>query len=485
VNKKITIMYKVYLSLMVFLLVGLGACELPDNVDPKRPSDVPAEQLFSNGQLELANQVNSSDVNLNISRLLVQHWQQTTYFNEARYNFQDRGIPDGYADRFYRIALMDLNEAKLKLQEQELTGNLAVIKENKLAIIEILTVYGFQCLVDAFGDMPYTEALQGAANSTPAYDDAKTIYMDLMSRLQAAVNKLDASEGSFGSADFMFGGDIASWETFGASLMLRMGLRIADAMPSEAQSLVSGALGKGVISSNAENGALKYTGVQPHINTIYDHFFVDGRKDWVPANTLIDMMNSLDDPRRALWFTPYEGEFVGGVVGLNGAQSYPNFSNHADQMLDPGLEAMLIDYSEVQFLLAEAVERGLTTGDAAEHYTNAIRANMEYWGADEADIDAYLANPDVSYATAPGNWKQKIGTQKWIAFYNKAVEAWAEWRRLDQPTLNVPEGLSYGDIPLRMPYPYDEGELNGSNYNAAASKMGGDKVNVRVFWDTE
>ena len=478
-------MYKLYLSLMVFLLVGLGACELPDNVDPKRPSSVPAETLFSNGQLELANQVNSSDVNLNINRLLVQHWQQTTYFTEARYNFQDRGISDGFADRFYRMALMDLNESKKLLEAQELTGNLAIQKENKLAIIEILQVYGFQCLVDAFGDTPYTEALLGEENSTPKYDDAQTIYSDLISRLQAAVSKLDASEGSFGSADFMYGGDVDAWKKFGASLMFRIGMRLSDVNASEAQSLVSSALSTGVITSNAENGTLAYRGVQPHVNTIYDHFEVDGRKDWVPANTLIDVMNSLEDPRRPLWFTPYEGEFVGGEYGLNGAQSYPNFSNHADQMLDPALEAVLIDASEVHFLMAEAVERGFMSGDAGSHYEMAIRANMEYWGADAADIDAYMANPDVAYATAEGNWKQKIGTQKWIAFYNKATEAYAEWRRFDYPVLNVPEELSYSDIPVRWPYPFDEGELNGSNYNAAAAKYNGDKTNVRLFWDTQ
>ena len=100
-----------------------------------------------------------------------------------------------------------------------------------------------------------------------------------------------------------------------------------------------------------------------------------------------------------------------------------------------------------------------------------------------ADADAYLANANVAYATAPGDWKTKIGNQAWIALYNRGFDAWTEWRRLDAPTLNVPEGLTYGDIPVRYTYPVQEQNLNIENYNRASSAIGGDAVTVKIFWD--
>jgi len=122
-------------------------------------------------------------------------------------------------------------------------------------------------------------------------------------------------------------------------------------------------------------------------------------------------------------------------------------------------------------------------GTAAEHYEAAIRASMTYWEVATADQDAYLAKADVAYATASGDWKKKIGTQKWIALYNRGLEGWTEWRRLDYPILNVPEGKTYGDIPVRFPYPVQEQNLNTANWQAASSAVGGDVVGTKLFWD--
>jgi hypothetical protein len=184
--------------------------------------------------------------------------------------------------------------------------------------------------------------------------------------------------------------------------------------------------------------------------------------------------------------TSGNGDLVywGAVAGLNGAQSYNNYSHFAPRFFEATFEAIIIDYVEVEFLLAEAAARGYSvSGTAEEHYNNAVEASILYWGGTATDASDYLALPDVAYSTATGDYKQKIGTQKWIAFYNRGVEAWAEWRRLDYPVLNVPEEMTYEDIPVRMIYPYDEGELNGDNYEAASTAIGGDTPQTRIFWD--
>ena len=123
------------------------------------------------------------------------------------------------------------------------------------------------------------------------------------------------------------------------------------------------------------------------------------------------------------------------------------------------------------------------SGTAASHYEAGIRESMAYWRVSESDIDAFLLEPEVAYATAPGNWKQKIGTQKWIALYNRGIEGWTEWRRLDYPIVNLPEDLTYGDIPVRFTYPVQEQNLNTTKWKDAAAAIGGDDVTTKLFWD--
>lgn len=473
-----------YLSIVMVLVIGVTQCKLPDNVDPKNPTEVPIETIFTNAEVALLNQVDEINVNRNISRLIAQYHQETTYFDEARYLFIDRQIPDTYVIMFYRDALMDLKKAKELLADW---GGNATERDNKIAMASILEVYGWHCIVDAFGDMPYSEALQLDKNSTPVYDDAAGIYADLLTRLDAAIGMLKTG-GSYGGADVLFGGDVNAWKTFGYSLKLRLGMRLADVNATASKAAVEAAAPH-VYADQSESAILNYVGVVPNVNAIYTAFIVDGRKDYLPTNTIIDLMNSLDDPRRPLWFTQVDDGsgnmvYLGAVAGLDAAQTYSNFSNFSPMFFEASFPAIISDYVETEFLMAEAVERGFVSGDAATHYNNAITASILYWGGTQADVETYLANPDVAYATAPGDWHQKIGTQKWIALYNRGVEGWAEWRRLDYPILNVPEGMVYNDIPKRMPYPYNESLQNETNYDAAVAKMGGvDDRRQRIFWD--
>jgi hypothetical protein len=471
----------IFSALMLIFTIAFTSCELPDNLDPKEATEVPISTIFTNAEITFVNTVNSSSQNLNVSRLFAQYWQQTTYFDEARYNLQDRGIPDSYSSAFYKDVLMDLKEAKRLISEIEATGSLAIENANKVAIMEVMEVYSYQCLVDAFGNVPYSEALMGAENSSPAYDDAKTIYADLLTRISGAITAMNPSQGSFGAADIMFGGDVASWKKFAASVKLRLGIRLADADAAAAKSAVESAVSAGVFEEG-EGALFFYNGVVPHVNTIYGHFSVDARKDWLPANTIVDKMKELNDPRIGMYFTQYEGEYIGAIYGLNGAQSYNNYSHFTDRFMAATFEADLMSYPEVAFILAEAAQRGWNVGGSAqEWYNKGIAASVIYWGGTQEDADAYIAQADVAYDAA--NWKKSIGTQKWIALYNQGVEAWAEWRRLDFPVLNVPEGLTYGDIPMRMNYPFDEGELNPKGYEAAVAAMGGDTQKIKLFWD--
>ena len=482
-----------YTAVIVALILTVTQCKLPDNVNPKAATVVPVETLFTNAEVALINQIDNNSVNLNTSRLYIQYWQQTTYFDESRYLMIDRQIPDGYIREFYRDALRDFKEARDIVSAPDYGADPGS-RANKIAVIDILMAYGYQACIDHFGDLPFSESLQAETITQPVYDDAAEVYNALINNLKTAVNTLgnDAGNGSWGGADVMYGGDDGLWKKFGATLLLRMGMRLADVNPAASKDAVTAAMNAGVYTDMSEAGYLFYNGVTPHVNDIYDSYINDGRKDYLPTNTIIDLMTDLNDPRIGLYFTKVdtagngnEADFVylGAVAGLDGAQSYQLFSQFQDVFFEPTFPAMIIDYIEAEFLLAEAAARGgYGVSDAAGHYDNAIRSSIIWWGGTEAEAAAYLASDKVAYSDA--KWKELIGTQKWLAYYNRGIEAWSEWKRLDYPQLNVPEGMVYGDIPLRFVYPYNEPLQNEANLNAAIAKMtGGDKTSSPVFWD--
>jgi hypothetical protein len=210
----------------------------------------------------------------------------------------------------------------------------------------------------------------------------------------------------------------------------------------------------------------------------------------------------LNDTRRTAYYTnAYSNADIGGSVGDNNTwNNYSNvyWSNVKGTIVDPGAPSDLLDYSEISFLLAEAVERGFIPGTAATYYNAGVTASIEYWGGSATDASTYLAQPDVAYATAPGGigagaigstgvnttsvqWKQAIGLQKYIALYTRGMDAWVEIRRLQYPAMAVPTSAK-SPFPWRYTYPSDEQTANGTAYKAAVTAIGSDKVTTKLFW---
>lgn len=486
-------MKKLIIPLVLFALV-LGSCEddlTSLNKNPKQPSDVPGETLFSNAQVSLGNYLTSSDINSNIFKLIAQYWASTTYATESQYELTTRSIPSNLWEELYTDVLKDLDEADRLISENEFIDE--EVKQNQRAIIEVLQVMTFYELVTIFGDIPYNEALD-SENPQPTYDDAEnTIYPDLLSRLNTAIDNLDASVGSFGSADVFYNGDVASWIRFANSLKMRLGITLADANPSAAQNAIEEA-SPNAFTSNEESALIPFQSAPPWTNPIWEDLVQSGRNDYVPANTIVDIMNPLDDPRRPFLFTQHEGEYVGGIYGTtNEYEDFSHFCCEGEFIKSPDFEGVILEYAEVEFIRAEANVRGWlagTVGEAQNHYENAVRADMEYWGVENPEINDYL-NPATGPAAFPTTGTteeqlQAIGTQKWLALYLQGLQGWTEWRRMDYPELNVPpepQGLTYEDIPSRFTYPVDEQNLNQSNYEDAAQAIGGDQLTTQLFWD--
>jgi len=452
------------------------------NVDPKRPTVVPGTSLVTNAMKDLGDQVASTNVNRNVFRLWAQYWTETTYTDETNYDVKTRGVPDNVYDALYKDVLSDLKEASIIIPGEIVIEGTEIAIQNQLAIIDLLSVYTYHRLVDVFGDVPYSEAIDINNVLLPVYDDAASIYSDLVVRIDQDLAQLDESAGSFGSEDIIYNGDVASWIAFGHSLKLRIGIMLADVNPGKSQQWVEEAA-PFVISSIQGNAILEYLGATPNTNPVYVDLVLSGRQDFVAAKTIVDTMNFLNDPRRMQYFTLNpDGEYVGGGVGEQ--NSFAEFSKPGSQLTSPGLPVVFLSYSEMQFYLAEAAERGYgVSGSAEDFYNEGIRASILFWGGTEEEYNAYVAQSDVAYATAKGDFKQKIGMQSWIAFYNRGFAGYTQFRRLDWPALQPAASPVDGVFPTRYTYPINEQTLNGTNYTNAAAAIGGDLSDTRIFWD--
>ena len=473
---------KKILLIFVPLLLLASACteDISSlNIETKRPAAVPAPTLFSNAVKTLAGSLASASVNTNVFRFTVSHWAMAVYQDEAQYDFNTRNIPQGWWTTLYRDVITDLRESS-KLINADATLS-AGEKANKLAINDIMEVYAYSILVNTFGNIPYKESLD-AAKLFPVYDDAKTVSADLLSRLNADIAKLNPSAAGFSSSeDLVYKGSVSKWIKFANTLRFKLGMVLVDADAAAAKSAAE-ASDAGAISASADNGLFAYLSASPNQNPLYTDIVLGGRQDYIAAKDLMDKLLGWNDPRTSKYFSKNNaGAYAGGIVGKS--NTFVDFSRAGAKVIDAADPYVFADYSETEFLRAEAKERGFNVaGTAEQHYNNAITASILYWGGTAADAAAYLAQPEVAYATAAGDWKQKIGTQKWIALYNRPYEGWVEIRRLDQPKISTPVGAKSG-FPTRFSYPQNEQTLNGANYTAAASAIGGDVVTTKLFWD--
>jgi hypothetical protein len=506
-------MKKLLIIISVFMV--FSACsKLEDlNKNTKDFTVVPGEALYNGATRALINQLHTCNVNSNNTMLFVQHWAETTYPDESRYDMVTRPIPANHMNTMYRNVLMNYKEAVKAfdalpiLEGTPTTEAQKKQRANELAIIEVMSVLAWSNLVETYGDMPYSEALD-ISNPAPKYDDALTIYKDLISRLDAAIGKMDVSAigmpGSGATAhDNIFcttttTGSTAKWKKFANTLKLRMGIMLADVDAAYAKTVVESAAPNVFVSG--DKAALTYLASSPNQNPLYTELVASGRSDFVVTSVLIDAMQptsptpahsvlsvTVTDPRLAFYATKTGDP----AVYKGGKQGSPNSYNSFSHVLNATAATtttpvVIMDYAEAEFLLAEAVERGFAVGGTAEtHYNNAVTASITSWGATAAQAAAYLAQPTVAYTTAVGTWKQKIGTQAWLAYWLRGMTNWTTFRRLDYPILTAPAGHVEGidKVPTRYTFAVSEQTLNGANYTAAAAKIGGDTPLTKIFWD--
>lgn len=480
-------MKKVILPLLTGLL--FVSCTADDiNTDPNSAYTALPITLISSSQKSLSDHITTPNYNTNVFRLTMQYWNEAIYMQESQYDFAPRSVSDQIYSDNYVLVLNNLQKAKDLINAYVPTATETTwpkIKANQLAIVDMMMVYTFQNLVDTFGNIPYSEALKLETIKTPKYDDAATIYSDLIARLTTDINSLDvATTSSLGSADLYYAGNVTKWKKFGSSVLLKLGIALADVNPALAQTTVNKAIGYGVITTNADNCLFTYLAASPNFNPLYQNLVSEGRQDFVAGKPIVDYMLANNDARVAKYFQKSEnGDYKGSAIGLSasaqgGINTLSLPGSYATTATTPGI---ILNAAEVNFYLAEAAARW-GTGNPATLYATAITASFEQWGLTAADATSYLATKPYDAS----NWKKSIGEQAWVALYNQPYSSWSTWRRLDYPQL-VPAAnaapAAEGKVPVRMVYSTRENSTNGANVSAAASAVGGDKLTTKLFWD--
>lgn len=476
-------MKKIFLFLLPVVLLA-GACTKDIsrfNNQTKAPAVVPPGPLFTYAVKNLNDALADCNNSNNIYRHIVEHWAQSVIQDGAQYNFNIDNTCDNWWTKLYVNVLANLHASDSILAQDNVT--IAAITKNKRAIIDIMEVYTFNVLVNSFGNVPYSQALN-YNNLFPAFDDAKTIQQDLLKRLTTDMGNLDPTNGSFAATeDLFYGGVVSSWVALANSLQIKIALTLADVDNTTAQTLVEADNAK-AFSSTATDAVWQYLAV-PNNNPTYNALVLANRTDFIACQTLINPLIAMSDPRLPGFFgTNGSGQYAGAVIGV--PTPYGSVSKPSARLNLATTPYVFMDDMDMEFYRAEAIERGYNIpGTAEQHYDSAIAISIRYWGGAQSDVLTYLARPDVAYSTAPGTWRQKIGFQKWIGLYCRGFDGWTELRRYDWPQMVVPVGAVSG-FPNRMTYPAttaSEQALNPANYTQAAAAIGGDKAETKLYWD--
>lgn len=467
-------MKKIFISVVVAALT-MTSCERDIsalNENPKSANIFDPNYGISGAEIGIVNAMATPSVNTNNFRFFTQQMTETQYVDEARYNLLKRNV----ADRFWALMYSQINKAELSKNRLTEIGD---TNKTKMASLEALQIYAFSVLVDTYGDVPYSKAIDIENNPNPAYDDALSIYKDLLKRIDAVNASLQGAPTGF-TTDKIFNGNPVKISKFLNAVKLRIAVTLADVEPALAKAAAESAYTDGLPTSNADNIGLTFDVSGLYTSPLYQEMVSSGRNDFVPADTFVEEMNDSDDPRRSFYFTKVNDEFRGGKYGV--LNTYSDFSHVNEEILIPNYTYNLIEHSEVEFMLAEAASKGFNVGSVGSHYDAGIRSSMNKWKVPSEKIEAYMQNN--SYAATSGTDKEKIGKQAWIATFNRGFEAWGFSRRLDFKTFKKPFKF---DVPVRLPYPVKEGSVNNDNRTTAVVKQFGnisrDVQGQKLFWD--
>lgn len=477
-------MKKIKLILFAFLsFAAISSCDKDFeelNTDPNNPVAVPADLLLGYAQRTYTNTIYGMQRGGDMGSGWGQHMSKVQYNDEMQY-VPRIGVIDAIWSEIYSLTISE-SAAMYNLAGEE--GNAAL-----QGVALVMQAIGFQTLTDLYGPIPFTEA-NNPEILQPAYDDEAVVYAGVIELLTRASALLNSGQGSItASSDLFYGGDISKWSKFANSLKFRALMRISSGgANSDLQALISG---NNMFTSNADNGQLNYLAAQPDANPAYETVVFGARPEYKINSALVELLENLNDDRLAVYAAPNaSGDILGKPSGYGSltplpnedlGYTYANISGLGDFYLQPDLPGIIMSYSQLSFLKAEAANEGYISGGlgaASNYYTDGINASFEYNGLDAA---TYLAEGNIAL-NDQADARTKISQQEWIALFGQGFETWTEVRRTKTPVLTPAIEGAFNQIPSRLYYPSTESSLNKENYDSAVSRIGGDELTSPLFW---
>jgi len=478
-----------YIALLTVILL-LTSCEeyLDVNTDQNNPTSVTPDLVLPVAQKYTAELIQNDRRISHLGNMMMYTWSQSDgfswYTDEFKYNV---------TSSFYRGIFNDSYSNALK--QYQILSALEEPYDYYKAIGMIMKVYHFQILVDLYGDIPYSEALLRKENATPVYEDAQTIYNDLIVKLSDAIDVINNAVAAVvpGEDDCMFGGDMDEWIRFANTVKMRVLVRNSDARDVTADMAAIVAEGSGFITSDVLINP-GYAIEELKQNPLWDDLGWDASntqtlssKATCATDYIVEYLTNINDNRISFIFEEPETGHLGVPQGLLDYDT-PVVDAYIPELVSnigPGIlksatmGACIFSMAESYLNQAEAAQKGLIPGNAQELYETGITASFDYLGAPDAAAYYSQAVPLVGWNSSGGQELEAIITQKWIATIGITGEqAWFDYSRTGFPS-NLPISLlaSTPDRPVRLFYTSDEISANGANVPTQP-----DAFTSKIFW---
>lgn len=479
-------MKKIFQYIVVFLMLGAVSCTNDFeklNINPAAPVDVQPELLFRKVLFDYADQM--SYEGFVAGNLLGQ------LFTAIDFNLFDRhsltepqygGNPWPFLYENLRDNEILLTKSRTKLAYNVYEGPALIYK-----------AYLTATLTDLYGDVPYSEALKGKeGNVTPKYDAQRDIYLakgGIIDNLNTAINAIKNYKGATKlQGDIIFNGDLAKWRRLANSLKFKYLMRISG-KENVADQLKQIYAESDFIKDASQNAVYAFTASQPN-NFRMATARIGDYNLFIMSETVEEVLNKLEDPRKQVFFRPtannpnlYKGLLNGPDASkLSISVGNYSFSGRIFREDAGRLKANFLTSFEMNFLIAEAAERGLITADAKSFYETGVKQAFDYWYS--VVPENYLKTGAAAYKVGGANPIEQIITQKWLANIINGYQGWIEYRRTGFPKLKtISASLNQNLIPVRIPYPTSEDALNNANFKEASAKTNKNSMNSPVWWD--
>lgn len=458
------------------------------NTDPNNPTSISPQYLLPYAIEKSVDRywggnVRFERLNLDGTMLWMQYLSRNIYSNEG----DNYGITPTFYNNtwtsFYNDGLVNFQRVIAMSSPEGEKPN-----TNYEGVALVMRSWVFSLLTDLYGSVPYTEALKGSAQSpiyTPAYDSMETVYAGLLNDLKVANEKLKIA-GPAVSGDILYNGDILKWKKFANSLRLRLANRQAAKKTAESKAIMAEILSNPsvypIFTSNADDAELKHSATRPSNNEWHEVMIVGGRTDWSISKTFVDRLSKYSDPRLSVIATPAKaGVYEGIPNGLPDAIATTYLSSAAvlsNLFTDAAAPSVIMTYSELQFILAEAAFDGDITGEANDYFQKGIKASFDKYK---------VALPTTYYDAVGKATKEAIMEQKWIALFGQGIESWTEFRRTGLPVMPAKDPRAIfeneGTLPTRLPYPTTEYSLNKAKLDVGIqTNKGVDNMRTTLWW---